>query len=152
MEDHWVIFIFIFIHYFYFLVIFTNLLKWYLMCFLFELFICISWNSQCISEFSFKLRSFWYYIHAISIKLYKPVLISLVLAGTVKYLFKKLIPDLKMWFIWYIKLFVWVTSNFPSLAFGKYFAICNLTRTCVYMGFPDLESAQTGASCGTYII
>jgi len=59
--------------------------------------------------------------------------------------------SLKIWFIWYITLVVWVTSNFPSLAFEKYFAICDLTRTCAHMGFPDLESAQTGASHGTHI-
>ena len=54
----------------------------------------------------------------------------------------------KIQFIWYIKHVIWVTSNFSSLAFGKYFAVCDLIRICTNMEFPDLEFAQTDAPIG----
>ena len=46
----------------------------------------------------------------------------------------------KIWFIWYMTLPIWVTSNFPSSAFEKYLAFCGLIRMCTNMGLPDLES------------
>jgi hypothetical protein len=57
----------------------------------------------------------------------------------------------KIWFIWYMTLPIWVTSNFPSSAFEKYLAFCGLIRMCTNMGLPDLESPQSGASHGTHI-
>ena len=57
----------------------------------------------------------------------------------------------KIQFIWYITLDIWVTSNFSLPAFEKYLAFCDLIRTCTNMGFLDLESPQSGASCDTHI-
>ena len=48
----------------------------------------------------------------------------------------------KIQFIWYIKHVIWVTSNFSSLAFGKYFAVCDLIRTCTNMGICSNRCTQ----------
>jgi hypothetical protein len=106
--------------------------------------------------FSFKLRSVGCNICATSARSYVlPALIiwlQQMLQDSYARTFSRSEFSFKFWFIWYTTCPIWVTSNFSSLMFRKYFAFYDPVRKYTYVRFVDLESIQWGVFCDTYII